>query len=570
MKNKKKLMDKLPIKKIKGRKIIKKKWMQKENTKRVKKHNKLIKLITYSLMLLILTVAVFSVRIFIFKNIKVNVELFGDTKIILEVFEEYSDPGIKLLINDKDVSDDISYEGEVNNKKIGSYEVKYLYNDKVYATRIIKVVDTTKPDIKLNGETEIKLVETSNYKELGAIAIDNYDGDLSNNIVVEGDIDTSKTGEYNLTYTVNGSSDNEATITRKIIVTEKPKVIIEKIVTEEKATTPTIPIPVSGFITSMTFTTDGFSIDGCATTGTVPTAISLNDLSYGITNSANNCYTGNIKLSDLTNGIYTLYINSNSSKEKAINNLDPLLQIKRTKIGNKLVSFDYTNDNVNINIQDFYYDYDIIIDSGHGGSDVGAKNIYSKEKDMNLIVSTYEKAKYEAAGLKVLMVRTDDSYGLGMGNFSKALYNRAYYMGFYGATSKVIYSNHHNSSSYAGASGFEMYVSNAMSDMTTEIGIFNEVSEFKKINNISKANNIYARDYWTGNLYSKLSGQTYNYKNYYAILKIPSELFNVNNITIYEGCYLSNIDDYIDYWNNENWKEISDIKVEYYINKIKG
>lgn len=570
MKNKKMLTDKILIKKIKGRKIIKKKWMQKENTKKAKKNSKLIKLITYSLMLLLLTVAVFSVRIIIFKNIKVNVELIGDTEIKLEVFEEYSDPGIKLIINDKDVSDDISYEGEVNNKKLGSYEVKYLYNDKVYATRIIKVVDTTKPDIKLNGETEIKLVETSNYKELGAIAIDNYDGDLSNNIVVEGNIDTSKTGEYNLTYTVSDSSDNEATINRKIIVIEKPKVIIEKVVTEEKATTPTVPTPVAGFITSMNFTIDGFSIDGCATTGTVPTAISLNDIKYGITNSANNCYTGNIKLSDLTNGTYTLYINSNSAKDKAINNLDPLLQIKRARIGNKLVSFDYTNDNVNINIQDFYYDYDIIIDSGHGGSDVGAKNIYSKEKDMNLIVSTYEKAKYEAAGLKVLMIRIDDSYGLGMGNFSKALYNRAYYMGFYGVTSKVIYSNHHNSSSYAGASGFEMYVSNAMSDMTTEIGIFNAVGEFKKANNISKANNIYARDYWTGNLYSKASGQIYNYKNYYAILKIPSELFNVNNITIYEGCYLSNIDDYIDYWNNENWKEISDIKVEYYINKIKG
>ena len=77
-----------------------------------------------------------------------------------------------------------------------------------------------------------------------------------------------------------------------------------------------------------------------------------------------------------------------------------------------------------------------------------------------------------------------------------------------------------------------------------------------------------ARDYNTGTLYSKSAGQVYNYKNYYGILRIPSELFNINNITIYESCYLSNIDDYISYWNNENWKNISDIKVENYISKI--
>jgi len=242
-----------------------------------------------------------------------------------------------------------------------------------------------------------------------------------------------------------------------------------------------------------------------------------------------------------------------------VNKLDALLQIKRAKIGNKLVTFDYTNNNVNITVQDFYYEYDVVIDVGHGGWDTGATNIYNQEKNMNLIVSLYEKEKYEAAGLKVLITRTDDSYGAGMGNFSKALYNRAYYIGYYGVTSKVVYSNHHNSSSISTASGFEMYTSNSMSNMTTELSIFNRVAN---------ANDIYARDYWTGELSSKKDGQVYNLKNYYGILRIPSELFNVNNITIYESCYLSNTDDYINYWNNENWKIISDIKVEQYISKI--
>ncbi|MFV0250215.1 MAG: hypothetical protein ACK5HP_04205 [Bacilli bacterium] len=183
---------------------------------------------------------------------------------------------------------------------------------------------------------------------------------------------------------------------------------------------------------------------------------------------------------------------------------------------------------------------------------------------MNLAVSIYEKEKYEAVGLKVLMIRTTDTYGLGMGNFSKASYERVYFMGYHGVRTKVIYSNHHNANEDNSKSGFEMYVSNSMNEMSTEISIFNSVSK------INKTNDIYAKEYWDGIKYSKLSGQVYDYKNYYAILKIPSELFNLNNITIYEGCFLSNTDDFIDYWVNENWKKISDIKVEYYINKIKN
>ncbi|MFV0250214.1 MAG: hypothetical protein ACK5HP_04200 [Bacilli bacterium] len=76
------------------------------------------------------------------------------------------------------------------------------------------------------------------------------------------------------------------------------------------------------------------------------------------------------KLTDLENGTYTLYINTDFTKEKVINKLDTLEQIKRAKINNKLVSFDYSNNNVNITIQDFSYEYDIIIDAGHGGFDM--------------------------------------------------------------------------------------------------------------------------------------------------------------------------------------------------------
>jgi N-acetylmuramoyl-L-alanine amidase len=548
---------------LKGRKIIRRKYFINKNNylNKVRKRKVVFKILLLVIFLFVLAGTLFITYNTIFKEDKVTIKLAGDEELNLEVFDKYKEQGIELVINNNDVSDDITYKGKVNTDKLGTYIVEYIYNDKVYATRTINVVDTTDPIISLNGTSEVSLVETSKYNEEGATSIDNYDGDITKELKIEQDVDINKVGEYIVTYTVTDISGNKALITRKVIVTAKPKAIIQKVVVEDNSGAPVAPPAEPGFVTTMSFTGDGFTINGCASKGTIPTSLSLNDSNYNITVNSN-CYSSTVNLSNLANGIYTLYLNSASSKEKVVDKLDALLQIKRARVGNKLVTFDYTNNNVSINVQDFYYEYDVVIDVGHGGWDTGATNIYNQEKNMNLAVSLYEKQKYEAAGLKVLITRTDDSYGAGMGNFSKALYNRAYYIGYYGVTSKVIYSNHHNSSSYSGATGFEMYTSNSMSNMNTELSIFNSVAD------INKANNIYARDYETGTLYSKKSGQVYNYKNYYGILRIPSELFNINSITIYESCYLSNIDDYINYWNNENWKKISDIKVQYYISKI--
>ena len=48
----------------------------------------------------------------------------------------------------------------------------------------------------------------------------------------------------------------------------------------------------------------------------------------------------------------------------------------------------------------------VIIDPGHGGSDVGANNGGSlDEKHVNLYVAQYLKQYLEAAGAKVIMVR---------------------------------------------------------------------------------------------------------------------------------------------------------------------
>ena len=78
--------------------------------------------------------------------------------------------------------------------------------------------DTTKPVIKLNGEETITIKLNDTYKDAGATATDDKDGDITNKIVITGKVDTSKAGTYIITYTVEDLAKNVAIAKRTVIV----------------------------------------------------------------------------------------------------------------------------------------------------------------------------------------------------------------------------------------------------------------------------------------------------------------------------------------------------------------
>ena len=86
-----------------------------------------------------------------------------------------------------------------------------------------KNIDTVKPEIKLNGEAEMTIYVGDSYQELEATASDNIDGDITDKIVISGEVDTNKVGEYVITYKAIDSSNNATSIERKIKVIERPK-----------------------------------------------------------------------------------------------------------------------------------------------------------------------------------------------------------------------------------------------------------------------------------------------------------------------------------------------------------
>ena len=120
----------------------------------------------------------------------------------------------------------VSVSGSVDTSKIGSYNIKYyispffLKKDN-YVIRTINVIDDIFPEIELLGE-KVNIYIGESYNEPGYKANDNYDGDITENVVVLNNIDNQKAGNYYVTYSIVDSSNNKTEVKREVVVKEKP------------------------------------------------------------------------------------------------------------------------------------------------------------------------------------------------------------------------------------------------------------------------------------------------------------------------------------------------------------
>jgi len=74
------------------------------------------------------------------------------------------------------------------------------------------------PELTLNGLSVITIAFGETYEDPGATAIDDADGDLTREIVVDNPVDTNVIGRYSVTYDVADSDGNVSTVTRTVEV----------------------------------------------------------------------------------------------------------------------------------------------------------------------------------------------------------------------------------------------------------------------------------------------------------------------------------------------------------------
>ncbi len=79
--------------------------------------------------------------------------------------------------------------------------------------------DKTAPVITLKGSAEVYSQKDSTYVDAGATALDDIDGDISGNIVVNNTVDIHTENTYWITYNVSDKAGNQAAeVKRKVIV----------------------------------------------------------------------------------------------------------------------------------------------------------------------------------------------------------------------------------------------------------------------------------------------------------------------------------------------------------------
>ncbi|MDD2518673.1 MAG: DUF5011 domain-containing protein, partial [Bacilli bacterium] len=160
------------------------------------------------------------------------ITLIGNNPVVIREGDGYLDLGATAYDStDGDLTDKIVITSNVNINVPGKYIVDYNVTDSdgnkaPTVSRSVIVTEVEKPIITLNGDNPLKITLKHDYIEQGAIAIDPYYGDISEYIVIKGEVNTDELGVYEVSYNVinkDGKQANE--VTRKVIV-EPPRPII--------------------------------------------------------------------------------------------------------------------------------------------------------------------------------------------------------------------------------------------------------------------------------------------------------------------------------------------------------
>ena len=154
-----------------------------------------------------------------------EIVLLGKEEVIIKPGEVYEDEGAQAILENEDISKDIKIDNQVDNKKVGEYKIIYTVTNKKgkkekSVQRIVKVHDDVKPVLKLKGANPLIVQYGTTFKDPGYTATDNYDGNITDKVRVNGEVNTRQMGKYTIYYSVSDASENIATTTRTINVTD--------------------------------------------------------------------------------------------------------------------------------------------------------------------------------------------------------------------------------------------------------------------------------------------------------------------------------------------------------------
>lgn len=165
------------------------------------------------------------------KNIRVidlespKLELMQEESII-DYGSAYKEIEYRAIDNyDGDITNKVKISSNLDTSKIGSYEIIYEIEDsssnKTLRRRNIHVKDISAPQIKINRNINSYAIIGTKIDINDCTAFDNYDKDVTNKVLVSGNVNFNKEGLYKIKYFVSDSSNNKTEVITTINVQPK-------------------------------------------------------------------------------------------------------------------------------------------------------------------------------------------------------------------------------------------------------------------------------------------------------------------------------------------------------------
>ena len=186
------------------------------------KENKKKNKITYIIIVSVLIIMIITLLLLFLlkKSDKYTISLVGGDTLILYNVSDFTDPGFKVIdSNNKDVSDKVTIDSNIDVTKNGEYTIKYSIDNDVLAERKVIIKEAIKRNISftLLGDKEMVVTKNAKYEEPGFLAIDQFNKNYNDLVIISGTVDTKIVGNYELTYSLK-VDDDEKVLKRKVSV----------------------------------------------------------------------------------------------------------------------------------------------------------------------------------------------------------------------------------------------------------------------------------------------------------------------------------------------------------------
>lgn len=154
------------------------------------------------------------------------ISLTGNNTMEIDYNTDYIEPGfVAIDNNDGDITKKVSVNGKVNKVELGEYDIIYKVkdssNNETEIVRVVSVVDREKPKIEFSRNLNTYAIKGEKIDLNDFKATDNYDGDITKNVKVTGNVDFDNRGIYEVNYEVSDSNGNKTEVKRLVNVQDK-------------------------------------------------------------------------------------------------------------------------------------------------------------------------------------------------------------------------------------------------------------------------------------------------------------------------------------------------------------